>query len=701
MNEVTIPLKIQGIAQMKAELRELKGSIASATDPAQMAALAQQAGVLSDKIKDANDAVAVFASGSKFEQVSNGLGGIKDSLMSLDFEEAAEKSKTFATALGGINKTDITKSMKGMADMTKTLSGAFLKLGATILMNPIFLIVAAVVAIIAVIALVLKSFGVLDDVINAMMMPINALIAGFKALTDWLGLTAFAAEDNAARTLAANEKVTESSKERTASMTADLGREIAEAKAAGKDTTKLEEEKSNVQIKEADKRRGTAYKALAAQRKLGEDADQETIKKLKKQITEETELIKQGYSDKKVAKLTDIAEAEAAAEKAAEKAKAQADKWRAADKASEADVTAAAKIISDSKKTAQQIELDDLAAGYATKIATATKYKNDTTALIEAQKIQEAAIIKKYDDEAKAKKAENDAKADAYKLDAAKSLAERLAKLDDENGLTIEEAADLRRRKERRAQEDYYKELVSDASKAVELKLQDASILEKIEVDRLNTLNDIEIKYADEKKARDKAVADNAIAEDKKVYDAKIASVQKDFEFAGKTLGAIEGITSLVQANKLKGVEKGSKEEEKILRQQFKINKSMQLAGAIIDAGKAITASLASSPIAIGPVPNPAGIASLAFAATTSAINIAKIASTQFTSTAGPSADTPPSTTAVAPASGPNLFGNANTGSQVNAGGGSNNITVTAIVSETEITASQNHINNIQQNSVL
>ncbi len=37
---------------------------------AQMAALAQQAGVLSDKIKDANDAVAVFASGSKFEQVN-------------------------------------------------------------------------------------------------------------------------------------------------------------------------------------------------------------------------------------------------------------------------------------------------------------------------------------------------------------------------------------------------------------------------------------------------------------------------------------------------------------------------------------------------------------------------------------------------------------------------------------------------------
>jgi hypothetical protein len=59
-------------------------------------------------------------------------------------------------------------------------------------------------------------------------------------------------------------------------------------------------------------------------------------------------------------------------------------------------------------------------------------------------------------------------------------------------------------------------------------------------------------------------------------------------------------------------------------------------------------------------------------------------------------------TTAVAPASGPSLFGQANTGSQINAGGNSNqNITVTAVVSETEMTATQHFINNIQQNSVL
>ena len=697
MNEVVIPLKIQGIAQMKAELRELKGSIASATDPAQMAALAQQAGVLSDKIKDANEAVAVFASGSKFEQVSNGLGGIKDSLMSLDFEEAAEKSKTFATALGGINKTDITKSLKGMMDMTKTLGGAFMKLSITIWSNPIFLIAAAVIAIIAVVALVLKSFGVLDDVMNAMMMPINMLIAGFKALTDWLGLTAYAAEDNASKTLAANEKVTESSKERAASMTADLGREIAEAKAAGKDTTKLEEEKSNVQIKEADNRRATAYKALAAQRKLGEDADKETIKKLKKQITEENELIKQGYSDKKVAKLNDIAEAEADAEKAAEKAKAAADKWRAADKASEADVTAAAKVVSDSKKTAQQIELDDLAAAYATKIATATKYKNDTTALIEAQKIQEAAIIKKYDDEAKAKKAENDAKAAAFRLDEAKSLADRLAKLDDTIGLTAEEAADVRRKKERKAQTDYYNQLLGDAIAGK----QSQAVLDQIEVERLNVLNDIDIKYADEKKARAKAVSDKEIEEDKKAFDAKMKNIDAGFKLTQTVGDAIAFMQDTNITAQLKKVKKGSKEEEVLLKKQFEQNKKAQLAAAIINAAQAQVSILAQYPKFDGGF---AMVAAMAGAAITSAMAIGKITSTSF-SGGGSSPDSPDSsltsTTAVAPAAGPQLFGQANTGSQVNAGGGTNNITVTAVVSETEITSSQNHINNIQQNSVL
>jgi hypothetical protein len=681
MNEVVIPLKIQGIAQMKAELRELKGSIASATDPAQMTALAQQAGVLSDRIKDANDAVAVFASGSKFEQVSNGLGGIKDSLMSLDFEEAAEKSKTFATALGTINKADIAKSMKGIVDMTKTLTGAFLKLGMTILMNPIFLIVAAVVAIIAVIALVLKSFGVLDDVINAMMMPINALIAGFKALTDWLGLTAFAAEENAARTLAANEKVTESSKERTASMTADLGREIAEAKAAGEDTTKLEEEKSNVQIKEADKRRGTAYKALAAQRKLGEDADQETIKKLKKQIREENEIIKQGYSDKKVAKLNDI-KADAAADAAAAKEAAARAKQYASDRLNarrdirKQEIGLSGSDMEQERLTIindHKVKLEDIKNNAALTKAEKIRLQELENQLFEEKKREFTAKQAAIDKENNDKKKEADAKAitDAIALEDAKYL--ELVRLRDGQA----EADKLQ------AQQEFDK-------KTEGLKSNDELYLLYLK------------EYQNKIKKINQDTADANIAIDNKAHAEKMKNIEAGLKLAQTAGDAIAFMADTNISAQLKRVKKGSKEEEALLKKQFEQNKKAQLAAAFINAAQAQVSILAQYPKFDGGF---AMVAAMAGAAITSAMTIAKISSTSL-SGGGSNPDSPDSslaaTTAVAPASGPSLFGQANTGSQINAEGNSNqNITVTAVVSETEMTATQHFINNIQQNSVL
>jgi hypothetical protein len=689
MNEVTIPLKISGIAQMKAELRELKGEIANATDPAQMTALAQRAGEVADRLKDANEQVAVFTAGSKFESISNSLAGVRGDLASLDFEGANEKAKVFAKNLGSLKPADISKGFKDFTATVGTLGKAFLKLGAQLLVNPIFLMVAVVVAVTLAFTIwedELGKFGIVLKVafagIYLMVEAVKLLIQGFKDMTDWLGLTSFAAEDNAARSLAANEKVSESSKNRTAIVTADLGREIAEAKAAGKDTTKLEEERSNVQIKEANKRRNLARKALADQRKLGEDADQETIKKLKQQITEETELIKQGYSDKKVARLNDIAEAEADAEKAAEKAKAQADKWRAADKASEDEIATAAKIVSDSKKTAQQIEIDDLKADYAIKIATAIKYKNDTIALIKAQKIQEAAIIKKYDDEAKAKKAENDAKAAAFTEDFAKTLGDKLAKISGEYGLTEEEAADLRRKKEIKAAKQYYDELAIDADSHIGKKLGISKIEEKIENEKLKTLADIDIKYTDAKIARDNAA-----------LQAKKSIIASEIDAAK---GLVNLLAGLGEKNK-------------------KVQKAALIANAALSIAEIINNTNVGSAKEVA-TKGVIGLGTSALLYTKMAISIASVvaATAKGLSALGGGSVTAPSntgggggggdtsTTAVAPTTGPNLFGQANTGSQVNAGGNSNqNITVTAIVSETEITASQQHINNIQQNSVL
>jgi hypothetical protein len=694
MNEVVIPLKIQGIAQMKAELRELKGELANATDPAQMAALAQQAGVLTDKIKDTNEAVKVFASGSKFEQVSNGLGGIQSSLMSLDFEEAAEKSKVFATALGSIGKADIAKSIGGITSMIGTLSKAFIKLGVTILMNPIFLIVAAVVAIIAVVALVLKSFGVLDDVLNALMMPINALIQGFKNLTDWLGLTQYAAEESAEKTAKAYEDGAASINESTDLATSAIDRQIAEQKALGKNTYDLEVKRTYIVQWAANERLKLARAAYYRELALGDEADQKKLAALRAQIAAENKLILDSKSGRQVlinTKLTDenkpVKEPKAPREPKAPKAPKQKDTGgdeiqKEIDKARQANI--------DATLDAITVEKNAVEAKYADLIAKAIKYKKDTGEL-ETLRLNELNNINNK--EAERIRLEKEAKDKKDKEDIAAAI-----KLEDEKYLEIQRLTAAN-------EQDKVKQLIltADYEKAVLLAAFDEKVALLKEGDPLlkQLKTELETSLADiTKDAKDKEVAIVKEAEEKKRAE-QLKTADAALDYAANTVSAIEGITNLAMDNKLKKVKKGSKEEEALLKKQFQLNKSMQLAGAIVDAGKAITASLASSPIAIGPVPNPAGIASLAFAAVTSATNIAKIASTTFTSGTAPSTDTPtPSTTAVAP-SGPSLFGQANTGSQVNAGGGSNNITVTAVVSETEITASQNHINNIQNNSVL
>jgi hypothetical protein len=125
-------------------------------------------------------------------------------------------------------------------------------------------------------------------------------------------------------------------------------------------------------------------------------------------------------------------------------------------------------------------------------------------------------------------------------------------------------------------------------------------------------------------------------------------SINTGIKIAEQGMNAIQGLSDAIFAHKNKNLEKGSKAELENAKKQFKINKAMQLGGAVIDAAKGIMASLASSPVAIGPIPNPAGIASLAFVGIAAAANIAKIAAAKFegggggnTSVAPPSIPSP------------------------------------------------------------
>ena len=196
--------------------------------------------------------------------------------------------------------------------------------------------------------------------------------------------------------------------------------------------------------------------------------------------------------------------------------------------------------------------------------------------------------------------------------------------------------------------------------------------------------------------------------EEKKKRDAQLKTANDALDIAEDGVKSIQALGDIAFANKMKNVVKGGKAEEDLAKKQFKFNKSMQLAGAVVDAGKAVTASLAAAPLAIGVVPNPVGIANLIATAAMSAANIAKIAATQFTSTSAPASPSTPSggnmpdQSSVPSFTPGNLFGQNNDLNNVGGSQDTNqNITVTAVVSETEMTATQSNILKIQKSAQL
>ena len=772
MNEVEIPLKITGIGAMKADLRELKGAIANATDPEQMRELAQRAGEVADKLKDANEQVAVFTAGSKFEAVSNSFRGIKGDLASLDFEGASQKAKVFATNLGGINPAEIAKGFKDLTKTVVTVGQALVKVGLQLLVNPIFLLVVLVTAVVLAFTVFEGKLGTFGTYLKVAFAPlyiivelIKALIIQFNLLTDALGYTTHAAEENAERTAAANEKVVASSQARTAVVVADLGREIAEAKARGEDTTKLEREKTDVQIKEAGIRKKSNQTELDAQLALGAKGDAKKIEELRKSIAAETEIRKQGYSDKRVAKFAaDKKEADDEEKKVkddAAKAKsageAAAKQRAAADKASEAEIATAAKLVSDSKKTAQQKELDDLASDYKARIATAKKFGNDSTALVAAQKIQEDAVNKKFAVIAKdtankelIAKQQNElllASTDEEKFAARITLLQTEAsiKLQNEQLTAIEiknindqlaiDLGVIETAKTTKAFEESKKKI--DAEKlSQETALSTAGFelerfkgdkeemtrltneflaqqLTTLDAQKIVELSNLELKESEieaikEKYRQAEIVAKEAtaakLAEIDKAATAKtLANINAGFDTAKSALDGIASIQAVNTTMKLKNVKKGSKEEEAILKQQFEQQKKMNLAMAVINGAQAILAILSVPDFTLGV----ASAIRIGASIAATAASIATISSTSFQGGGSPAPppDTGSNSAVNAATPSVSLFGQNN--NQNNVGGEGQqqqqgqNITVTAIVSETDVTGVQDRVNKIQKNAEL
>lgn len=714
MNEIEVPLKITGIAAIKKELRDIKGALAEATDPKEMERLAQAAGQLKDQLADANEKVAVFASGSKFEQTSNAFGLMQSQLMSLDFEGAAESAKLFTGTLKNLNPAEFASQFKGFGQVLLSLGSAvgvvmkqFIAFGVSLLANPIFLLVAVIVAIVAAVLLLLHKMGILKKIFDVMMIPINALIQGFKDLTDWLGLTTYAAEENAEKTAAANEKVIESANRRQEAVTGALDFEIKMARLRGEETLDLELKRSRQVQGFSKEKLNSAKTAYYAELALGKEADKEKLKNLKKQIDEERKIILEQTRERKyIVEQDRIDRANEAKKQAEEDAKNAED-------ARKRRIDAYKKALEDAKKFAE----NRLAAARLIKDLEIAQIKNDNDREIVATQEKYARLI------ADVQKNENYTKNEKLRLQELyrKELEATLAKQE-------QTEIDAQKEKQKKLLDEYNAGLIKQYELQDKQALQIQELLaekedEKIQLakDKRAIQYDAEIVAAGENQALIAALTTQYQSDlnkiDKDAADARVKIKEEEeakkraaqFQTANDALKIAEDSTKAIQAigdiafgAKMAKVKKGSKEEEELAKKQFKFNKALQLSGAIVDAGKAITASLAAAPIA-----TPIGIASLIATAATSAATIAKIASTQFTSTGGGGGNTPTipsasstSTTSAAPSF--NLFGQGNDLNNVGAPQDSQTqITVKAVVSETEITNSQNKVAKINQNATL
>ena len=701
---IEIPIKLNGLAAIKAELRELKGELANATDPKQMQELAMRAGELKDQLADANEQVAVFASGSKFEQVSNSFGSMKDSLMSLDFEEAAGKAKMFQQTLGSISPATIGNGIKGLISVVGSLSKAFISFGLSLLANPIFLLVAAIVAIVVVIALVMNKLGILKPILNAVGKvfgwigdAIDMVVQAFKDLCDWLGLSNNAAEDAADKQAAAAEKTAAAYEEKSKSVVNGFDREIEMAKLDGKNTVYMEKQKQYWLLKTAAARLEAIKQKMIAARLSG-DLDEEEILALRKSYNEQREVVKDSMHQIEVIDKTEENRKKEDAKKLAEEqvknGKSAADKQKEinakkieAEKKYQADRLAAARMYQDldmqlmeegvkKELKASQIAYNRLIEDTQAKVA------NTKQEQIEKQKLIEMYGILAGDARDKINQKEIDKETEKNAAIAAKQI----------------------------EQQDLLwamKEAANQTAKEKEV----ADLVTKSEADllALGMTADAEVFVAEQTKKK-LAEIDAKYAEIERANHFKLLTEKADIasKYAQSVNSLAEGMFSI--SNSYGKQDEKSKEAR--AKRQFYIQKAMNLGMATIDGYKAITAFLSTNPLTVLGLPNPGAIAGLVATSAAAAGNIMKIASARYGGKGTPTTTTPSvgggggggdtSTQAATP--NVNLFGannNANTfgaNGQQQQGG---QMVVKAIVVESDVTSVQNKMSKIQQSAVL
>jgi hypothetical protein len=753
-------IQVGGLKELKAELKAVRDELLNATDPKRMQELATAAGELKDRIGDANEQITVFASGSKFEQVSNSFGSLKDSIMNLDFEEAADKAKIFQQTVTSINPETISKGIQGLTSTVSTLGKTFIQFGIMLLTNPIFLLVAAITAIVAGIVALMNAFGILKPILNVIGAVfgfigdvIQLVIDAVKEFLSWFGLSEGAAEEGEDNAKKRHEAELKRNAEMRASRElmynneqAALQRVIDLKKAEGKDTYQLELQKLNASVQyQAQLYKELRLKYLVYEQTLKEvellNIQDEAAQKKLEDLNKKRDDYKKGMNDAYNATLDganqikiltinyEKAQQEEIQKTSEDRAKAAEDRMEDLKKIKDLEDKYRYSQLSDRKK-----ELEDIDKNYKEAFEIAKKYGQDTTTLLSNYNAERKAVNDKFNEE--------EAKAVQEKADTIDQILKEL------NYKTLTET-EASRQQERDSLNDWYDEKIKLAEGNDELVKQltdqqqtDQLALEqkffdedkKLREEKEKELADLrtEVAYSlmsDEDAARQKELDDLA-----KWYEEKMLLAKDDAALQAEIQDSLtkqtKAINDKARAEEIQAViDKGNQiadwttqgltavndivsafagESEKQQEKAFKVNKSANIAMAVIDTLKGAVSAYTSQIVAGDPTSVIRGAIAAAMVTAAGIANVKKIASTQFkgasASNASGGAGASGGGGGVQPATPQtNLFGQNNnmntvtsaqsveTGQQV----------IKAVVVESDITNSQSRVKRMEENATL
>jgi hypothetical protein len=678
--EINIKVKTEtsGLTQLRNELKAVKSELLEATDPNRMVELNARAAELTDSMADLNEEVKAFQ-GSKFEQVSGSLGNIKNSLMNLDFERASQQAKTF----GDITKT---MTMKEMIGGIKNLGSTLMNLGKAILLNPIFLIATVVLLIVKAIydwaeanGYITKAMDMLKEglailvgwiedgiiwiremiakfdelgtvakiVIGIFMGPFVAAIYAVTKALEYFGVIDDVETQKLKKKNA--EKIT-NIKNVTAVTIAEIDKRIK----------KMKEESDNV-----DSELQFQKKLQAAKGKDTTEIDRLILANKKKMLEEELVLIQEkikaeflaNYEILKLqAQTSTVFKGVLAATDDLIKKAGGMESYIETSIGSNDDIKA---IKENLKEVGQDIEIFE---------AGVTKTKRDA-----ADKRKEADAKDAEDREKERLKEQEAIRADLQKqLDIYNQFRQDYYELNKGLSNELEELGKsdfdlkvLNIDREKAAREQQLLDLLNSDAITAEEYFKTLENLETIYDDKFNKV----IKERDDKQKDEQEKAD------KKEKADKLANFTSDVDMAQQSLNAISSLTNMFAAK-----------NEKQARAQFAVNKALNIGSAVMNTALGVTKALAT-------LPPPASFVTAATTAAMGAANIVKIASSKFgggassgSSMGGGSSS--PSIPSNIDRALPNVsFTGGNNQNTVSAGG--TNMTVTAIVSETEMTSVQ------------